>query len=263
MELIVMSKSFDIKKAFLILNFIVNLNGIVLTAADVAIDSPNLLGVDRQLYIAIMTGNFLAANGAIKKGANVNVRYNQLIPSIDGGHKIRGGTILHSLLVLGLTPYRDCGSPDILYQGVRLLIQNGADPNIEDLEGVSALSLANIYLALASDKKSAYWRGESEKTAITRTIQILKEPAFFAAVYANRIDLVKDFLVSGIDINVKDKDGNTALMIAEKNRNGEFVDFLLKSGAICDVGNPIAREKGHVEAINFALEALKDDKYSG
>ena len=44
-------------------------------------------------------------------------------------------------------------------------------------------------------------------------------------------DLATFLLVNGADINVGDKDGNTALMLAIRNENTEIATFLIENGA--------------------------------
>ncbi len=53
----------------------------------------------------------------------------------------------------------------------------------------------------------------------------------------------------GIDINVKDKDGCTLLLIAARAGNSKAVDFLLKNGADVEVN---AQSKKGLTALNFA-----------
>ena len=44
-------------------------------------------------------------------------------------------------------------------------------------------------------------------------------------------ELATFLLVNGADINVRNKDGNTALMIAVRNDNTEIATFLIENGA--------------------------------
>lgn len=56
----------------------------------------------------------------------------------------------------------------------------------------------------------------------------------FEAVVGKEIDIVRELLNSGIDINAQDEQGRTAIMIATYANDAEMVKVLIDEGA--DVG---------------------------
>jgi ankyrin repeat protein len=69
---------------------------------------------------------------------------------------------------------------------VRLLLEHGADPNLRNYDGVTALH---------------------------------------NAVYENQLDIVALLLEAGADPNIKDRFGNTAYDLAQRNENPNLIDF--------------------------------------
>ena len=56
----------------------------------------------------------------------------------------------------------------------------------------------------------------------------------FALMWASKygkIDMIKFVLKRGVDVNVKDEDGYTALMYAEENGDKDIIDLLKSHGA--------------------------------
>lgn len=51
------------------------------------------------------------------------------------------------------------------------------------------------------------------------------------AAYKDYVEVVKETLEKGADINAKDRYGNTSLHWATNNENADLVTFLLKKGA--------------------------------
>ena len=59
--------------------------------------------------------------------------------------------------------------------------------------------------------------------------------SFMAAVLTGNVDLVKEYLASGTDINFESKKGITPIFVAAMTGNFELYEFLLKKGADLDV----------------------------
>ena len=79
-------------------------------------------------------------------------------------------------------------------------------------------------------------------------------PAFIEAVMlpgkseeerASRYEIVQLFLDNGVDIDVKDKDGNTGLMHSVRNCEDNMVEFLLNKGANKDIDGSMYAKKFH------------------
>ena len=74
-------------------------------------------------------------------------------------------------------------------------------------------------------------------------------------------DLANFLLENGADINVRDKDGNTALMLAIRSENTEIATFLIENGADVnektDSGDTVlmvAARNGNYEDAKFFIE---------
>jgi len=110
---------------------------------------------------------------------------------------------------------------------VKFLLENGADPEIEDIEGWTVLF-------------SACRRGnlESVQEIVNYILDINKQDSKFkntALMYACRygyLDIVKFLIFKGADFEIPDHLNYTCLMRAVQYGHNTIVDFLLKCGAI-------------------------------
>jgi hypothetical protein len=82
-----------------------------------------------------------------------------------------------------------------------------------------------------------------------------------SAVKQGRIDIVNSLVANGADVNVRDRDGWTALMRAACEGHTEIVHILMQAGADVHVKNDegesaltLAREKGHTCIVNLLRE---------
>ncbi len=86
--------------------------------------------------------------------------------------------------------------------------------------------------------------------------------AVLKAAAEGRSDLVRQYVTSGVDINLPDETGETALMKAAKNGHLAVVKVLLLNGARADLQDPfgetaltLAQAKGHTEIIELLRKA--------
>ncbi len=86
----------------------------------------------------------------------------------------------------------------------------------------------------------------------------------FAAQYGDDIT-VKRLLIEGVDINVKDKNGNTALLHAASNGKVEITKILLNAGTDVNAKNKrrnttliLAVQYGHIDTVETLLNAGAD-----
>ncbi|WP_425381393.1 ankyrin repeat domain-containing protein [Spiroplasma endosymbiont of Polydrusus pterygomalis] len=108
-----------------------------------------------------------------------------------------------------------------LLDTVKYLITHGAKINIENKDGNTALDLAAMYDVFYVVKHLL------EKKA---NINFKNNALFLYAARIGDLEIIKAFLANGIDINTQDKDGNTTLHFATKNRRLKTVTFLLAHG---------------------------------
>ncbi len=101
----------------------------------------------------------------------------------------------------------------------RWLIEKGADVNGRDEDGdlilMAAVRFLNTDMVRLLEKHGAKTDNVTE---------------FMIAAFLNRADVVEAMLQNGLDPNVKDRDGDTALSCAAQQGNVEVVKILLKHG---------------------------------
>ncbi len=119
--------------------------------------------------------------------------------------------------------------------GVKKYIDAGGDINAADRLGRTAFYYAIMYnkteaakLLMAHGAKDTNPREQKSRGRM---------PIHYAAMKGN-IEIIKLLLASGVDVNTKEKDGTTPLMIAASNENNvQTADFLLKNGADINAKN--------------------------
>lgn len=89
----------------------------------------------------------------------------------------------------------------------------------------------------------------------------------FEAVVGKEIDIVRELLNSGVDINAQDEQGRTAIMIATYANDAEMVKVLIDEGADVDIqddmlNNPFlyAGAEGYMDILKLMIAAGADPK---
>jgi hypothetical protein len=109
---------------------------------------------------------------------------------------------------------------------IQLLLQNGVKPNGEILLLVmekQRFDLAKQFITAGADVNYQYPLSRNYADGMT--------PLLYASKW-NNFELIKLLVENGANINIRAKDGNTALTIAETNGNNEIYTYLTEHGAI-------------------------------
>jgi ankyrin repeat protein len=167
---------------------------------------------------------------------------------------------------------------------VKYLVQKGADVNYAlDMNSVSDLAMMNGYVDIL---KFLIKKGAVVDVNEANDDEVY--PLYYSAQYGNldmvnfllskganvheltqgrnalmaarNTEIIAALLVGGADINAKDIDGDTALMIASNEGNTNMVDFLLKNNAKLDLLNNDKRTalmlavlRGYLETVTVLL----------
>lgn len=125
----------------------------------------------------------------------------------------------------GRTPLLHAASED-RSQVVRILLEAGADREVLDREGHSAMGLAAGEGANASLREMTDGLSEDAMQHLRSSPEILLGPAREGILFT-----VEAMLATGIDIDITDEAGNTALSMAAREGHVGVVRFLLGRGA--------------------------------
>lgn len=106
---------------------------------------------------------------------------------------------------------------------VKLLLHYGAKVNIKDSSGASALiaAFSNGHIEVAELLK------DNGATLTSKD----RERTFHSACYYGKLEVVKSFVEQGVNIEVPDSEGYTALHDASGEGHDDIVEFLLQHGA--------------------------------
>lgn len=120
----------------------------------------------------------------------------------------------------------------------RWLIAKGADVNTRDEDGDLILMAAVRFLN--TDMVRLLEQHGAQTDDVTK---------FMIAAFLNRADVVETMLRNGLDPNVKDRDGDTALSCAVQQGNLEVAEILLKHGT-----NPQIVNQHGMSVLDWALQ---------
>ncbi len=141
--------------------------------------------------------------GSVIINAIQSYNYTALEAFLNAGISIEQNTLDNALALAGLNG---------TIKMVKLLIKHGANPN--------------------NFAEEAYGRGVLHQVVVgsNRGPQKIKRQRY-------HLDILSFYLKSGIDVNLQDKDGSTALHYAATGKNYEIVEFLLKNNATMEIVN--------------------------
>lgn len=124
---------------------------------------------------------------------------------------------------------------------VKLLLSSGAEVNVQDENGKTALNIAQetgneeiIKLLKSAGAKEGIVKSKAETEPWTPkklTQAEFMDQQFLEAAQKGDYETVKNLIDMNVDINTIDKDGNTALKLAQKAGNKKIVELLKQAGA--------------------------------
>lgn len=154
-------------------------------------------------------------------------------------------------------------------RSLRYLILKGADTNLQDKDGKTAMHIAasegkvDVFNVLAAAGANAAIKDYSGKTAldyaakqIRPTLEVTiaqtaidKNKALFELVGTSSTNAVSKLIDSGANVNAVNSRGQTPLIVAANNNDANMVHLLLAKGA-----NPDLRDKNGDTAIKIATK---------
>jgi len=131
-----------------------------------------------------------------------------------------------------------CATDSDLEASVSVLLARGAQPNIADPNGNTALMLVAekggekiAPLLLAHGAKVDLQNHAGQTALFLTTVAPAGHFSLTRKFYLMRVHVMQMLLGKGANVNVKSKDGMTPLMMAASNENTEMVEALLKQHA--------------------------------
>ena len=201
------------------------------------------------------SGNLFMVKLLLKKGANPNFfnkKYNVAFIANTNSHRLRLQGKRHGTALIAAVKNNHI-------KVVKALVEAGADPNIRDLSGDTALTIAaghgdNIYLVqiLVLDAQASIdIQNRLGYTSLMKTVM------------NSHKGVVRALLDLGANPNIQDSFGRSPLMMAVKHKNADIVQMLLAAGGdpncvkynILDCPIMQASRDGNKEIIKMLSEA--------
>jgi len=97
--------------------------------------------------------------------------------------------------------------------------------------GIKSVSFRAVIMVIACSILVSCMRGEDYRKIIEKKGIPLTQESFLKEVKAGNREHVELFIKAEMDINSRDKDGSTALMVASERGDIEMAQFLMQNGA--------------------------------
>lgn len=167
------------------------------------------MGSTPLIVACSLEGTYEIIELLIAKGADVNVKgsygYTALMWAAENSHKT-----------------------------VELLLKNGADVNVKGVDGMTAF-IQSIFGILSGSVTTAVCDLFLEKGSnVNDQLTGADATGWSALLFASsneKLDLVKYLILNGADINLKAKDGTSAMSLALKNKNEDIIKILKANGS--------------------------------
>ena len=111
---------------------------------------------------------------------------------------------------------------------IKMLIQNGADIQAQDSEGLTLLHFASAL----SNQEVVEFVLELPEISVNARDNLNQTPLMLACIDGGRLDNIKMLLKYGADVHASSSNGSTVLHFASTLSNQEVVEFLLKLNQI-------------------------------
>ena len=108
---------------------------------------------------------------------------------------------------------------------VKILVENGADVNAANNEGITAL----MYVLVDDTTWLAEFLIENGADVNARTKDLV--PAIMIPVYKKSLKSTELFIKHGADVNAADREGTTSLEVAISQNSKEIAELLIRNGA--------------------------------
>ena len=130
---------------------------------------------------------------------------------------------------------------DVKQECLRLLLEYGADPNLRDNSGRTALEIAILW-CMPDIVKLLFVHGADPNLRDARDLTPLMKTAILgikdARPIKDKLQIIMHSIDSGAEIDAISREGKTALMYATGNSRIEIVELLISSGASLSIRDP-------------------------